>query len=317
MIKTFLMTVLVFTLILGESAGITSYTGNDDPLAGDTFAQEGEQDDELPAGLEGFCEEHPGETVRDRSTDTEYNCAELFPTFEVVEEEDEGFEIVDDDSSSTAGDWEIVDINLDDDPIVESWLSRLDTPAPELWSTFPNVDNPDVPDFEVANSGVEYGMADSPFCERDSTCDLVVPGWHYRLITGDYVFTGGDQFEDRSCTGSERQGCMLLLINVGESTYTWRDQRVDNGFTVMGRYWNGEYLDEAVWALVSHSSANMLNFRTYSSGDRTEILNEGLGSTNAGANCGNIDGCLSVDVLLVVHAEERIIATAATTVGRE
>jgi len=232
---------------------------------------------------------------------------------------------VGDDSSSTAGEWEIVEIDLDGNPIVAAWLDGLLAPAPALWQTAPNIPNPLVEEFRVVScqeldasapadtecvpDGMEWGPEDSPFCERDQTCDIIVSAGHYRLITGDY------EFLDWSCSmGTSRQGCLLLLINVGEETHTFRDQMVDNGFTVFGRYFNGDDLEWGTWGMVSHVSANMLNMRTYSAPG--VILNSGEG-VNAGSNCGNTDGCESVHARIVVHAGNRLIANATTVVERE
>jgi len=209
--------------------------------------------------------------------------------------------------ATTSTGWTINKIDVANDPIVDAWLNRLMDPAPELWQTFPNIPNPLVPDFDVAN-GMEYGMDNAPFCQQDSRCDFVVSAWHYRLITADYSFQG------MTCTSDVTgKGCMLLLINVGDTSYTWRNQMADNGFTVTGRYWNGDQLDEGVWGLVSHASANMLGMPTMA--HPGEVLNSGQPG-NAGANCGTPYACNSVEVTIVIHAGDRILAVATTTVSR-
>ncbi|KKS76999.1 MAG: Myb-like protein U [Candidatus Woesebacteria bacterium GW2011_GWC1_42_9] len=206
--------------------------------------------------------------------------------------------------------WDVQEIHLEDDPIVEEWIRRLRIPEPDLWQTFPNVENSLVPEFESAN-GLEYAEDDSPFCEQDQRCDIVVPAQHYRLITGDY------EFEGMTCsTTVNGQGCMLLLVNVMDQTYTWRDERVDNGFTVMGRYWNGNELDWAVWGIVSHASANMLNMRTFADSETGEILNSGDDGPNAGAGCGRAEGCDSVNIRVIVHAGDRILVILESVVNR-
>ena len=106
---------------------------------------------------------------------------------------------------------------------------------------------------------------------------------------------------------------MLILVNVMDQSYTWRGQDVDNGFTLRGRYFNGDALEWGVWGLVSHGAANMLNLPTES--HPGEVLNAGAPG-NSGANCGNPLGCESVDVTLVVHAGDAIIAVAKTTVTK-
>lgn len=218
---------------------------------------------------------------------------------------------------TTSNGWEINELDLKDDLIVAAWLPKVDKPSPELWSTFPNVANPKVPDFQVAN-GVEYGQDDSPFCEYKQTCDWVVPAWHYRLISGDYKFTSPEfSYSCQNIEGQPRKGCLIVLFNVMNESFTWRNQSVDNGFTVMGRYWNGDALEWAVWGLTSHASANMLNLATMRDPTTGNVLNAGGNSANAGANCGvQPDACGTVDVMVVVHAGDRILATMHTTVSR-
>jgi hypothetical protein len=214
-------------------------------------------------------------------------------------------------ASASQGAWTVQETsNLGStDPIIAGWISRLKNPAPGLWKTFPNIPNPDVSDFRVVNGtqvpdGLEYGEDVSPFCEQDSTCDFQVSALHYRYISGDYNFLG------TSCRGDGKTGCMLVIINEGDS-YTWRDQSVDNGFTVTGRYWNGDALEWAIWGLVSNGSANMLNMPTEA--HPGEALNFGTG-TNAGANCGVPSGCGAVKVQIVVTTGSAIKANLTTTV---
>ena len=114
-----------------------------------------------------------------------------------------------------------------------------------------------------------------------------------------------------------RSSCLIVLFNVMNETYTWRDQSVDNGFTVMGRYWNGDELQWAVWGLTSHASANMLNLATMRDPTTGNVLNAGGNSANAGANCGvQPDACGMVDVVVIVHAGDRILATMHTAVTK-
>ena len=204
---------------------------------------------------------------------------------------------------------------LVDNPIVAGWLGRLKDPAPSLWKYFPNLPNPDVPDFRVVKcadnpekdcvpDGMEYGTYDTPYCWQ-SPCDIPVGAWEYRYITGDY------QFLDQVCKGDMSKGCMLVLINVMDQSYTWRSQYVDNGFTLRGRYFNGDALEWGVWGLVSHGSASMLNMKTYS--HPGELMNNGQPG-NSGANCGIPGGCKSIDVTVIVHAGDAIIAQAKTIV---
>jgi hypothetical protein len=232
-------------------------------------------------------------------------AAELAEAAWPIENSSQQFQMPPVKSTWSQGSWDVIEYDLDDDPIVKGWLKKLKDPAPEVWRTFPNIPNPDVPEFDVA-AGAEYGVANVPYCQQDMRCDLVVPPWHYRLVTGNY------QFLDRTC-GSEGVGCLLLVINVMDKTYTWRDVIVDNGFTVPGRYWDGDKLEWATWGLVSHSSANMLNMPTLASEDK--VLNAG-DPGNAGGNCGNVNGCDTIDATVVVHAGDRVLAIAHTTVTR-
>jgi len=213
--------------------------------------------------------------------------------------------------------WEINELDLKDDPIVAAWLPKVQAPSPLLWPTFPNVSNPKAPGFKVAN-GVEYGQDISPFCEQDQRCDWVVPAWSYRLILGDYKFTSPKfNYSCVNVEGQPRKGCLIVLFNVMNESYIWRNESVDNGFSVTGRYWNGDELQWAVWGLTSYASANMLNFPTMRDPTTGKVLNAGGGSSNAGANCGvQPNACGTVDVVVIVHAGDRILATMHTVVSK-
>jgi hypothetical protein len=210
------------------------------------------------------------------------------------------------------GDWEVYGTDrLEENPVVEGWIKRLEDPAPEKWATFPNIPNPDVPDFRVVNGdevpdGVEYGTYSTPYC-FSHPCDVPVGAWEYRLITGDYDVFGYE------CRGDMQKGCLLLLINVMDQSVTFRDQDVDNGFTLRGRYWNGDSLEWGTWGLVSHASANMLNMPTFAR--EGEVLNAG-DPGNSGANCGTPTGCREVDARVIVVAGDAPIAVLETVVQR-
>lgn len=180
---------------------------------------------------------------------------------------------------------------------MKDWV--IQNPNPRLWSVFPNVTVTDTISGRVypAKDNVEYGMAESIFCQQGKTCDIVVGARHYRLITGDYDIKGID-----TCLSDGRTGCALLIINVGESTVVYRQQMVDAGFTVTGRYWNGDKLDQAIWAVMSHAAYNMLNL----SNDKT----------NMGANCGNPEGCKKVRLTFVVVSGSETLMKGTTTVGQ-
>lgn len=216
-------------------------------------------------------------------------------------------------TDTSHGAWKIQGTDrLKDNPVVAGWLSRLKDPAPQLWKTFPNIPNPDVKEFRVVNGtqvpdGMEYGTYSTPYCWQ-SPCDIPVGAWEYRYISGDYNFLG------QECKGDGTKGCMLVLINVMDKSFTWRNQYVDNGFTFRGRYFNGDTLEWGVWGLVSHGAANMLNMKTISRPG--EVLNSGSPGNSSGANCGNPAGCQTVDITVVVHAGDAVVAIAKATVTR-
>ncbi len=213
------------------------------------------------------------------------------------------------------------------DGAVGKWLAVLENPNPSQWETAANVRNPIRTDFPTADcrqqanargvmeeycqvpQGVEYGEDESPFCENHP-CDLQLSPWHFRLITGDYSFLG------HTCQGNAdaQKGCLLLIINVMDRSVTFRDQDVDNGYTLTGRYWDGDNLQWGTLGLVSHHSAAMLGMKTYA--HPGEPLNAGNAERpdNAGANCGTPNACRSVDAFVVIVSGDRVLATAQTTV---
>lgn len=179
---------------------------------------------------------------------------------------------------------------------MHNWVFQILAPA--VWPNFPNVDNGVYP----ASQGVEYGEDLSAFCQQDQTCDFNVAARHYRLYTGDYSLDGVGACKETE-TG---KGCMLLAVNVGEVTAIFRDQTFDYGFTVTGRYWDGNFLPQAMWAVMSHASANMLNMST--------SLNPG--GTNAGANCSVPGGCSSVEATFVVTSGNEILMIGQSEVSK-
>lgn len=183
--------------------------------------------------------------------------------------------------------------------------------APTLWPEFPDHPNSLVPEFRaVACSdnpdamcvpdGIEYGMAESDYMQ-DDIGDVLVPARHYRLITGDYNLSF-DQCE----AGEDFQGCALGLFNVGEVTSNFEDVKVNNAFTVWGRYWNGDQLPVAIVALLSHAGNNMLNLNS----------NLNPGGTNAGANCSVPSGCERVRLTFVLLSGNEVLAIGRTYVSR-
>lgn len=221
-------------------------------------------------------------------------------------------------NTTNVGSWQVQEMkDLATNPIVGSWINRLKNPAPQLWKTYPNVPNQDVPGFRVVPcqgypdkkcvpDGAEYGTYSWPFCQLD-ICNVIVPAREYVLITGDY------RFLDLSCGPQKGVGCLLLIFNVGDQSYEWKHQAVDAGFAVHGRYWNGDVLEWAAWGLVSNASANMLNMPT--SAHPSEPLNFGNTGSNAGANCSSPAGCNTVDATIVVAAGSNILAVLHTAVN--
>lgn len=197
-------------------------------------------------------------------------------------------------SSFTTGKWNVVTYKGVTDQIA-GWGKDLKDPVLD-WSEFPNVDFPKY-SFKAAD-GVEYGMAESAFCQQGQTCDVNVPAMHYRLITGDYAITGVDECKKAS---DNDPGCGIILINVGGVTAMFRDQHVDYGFTVEGRYWNGDAMPVTIWALSSNTLYNMLNE---------------AGDVNMGANCSVYNGCQSVRISVVIMSGNQILLKATTTVAR-
>lgn len=223
------------------------------------------------------------------------------------------------------GAWTIMESEyIGTDPIVAQWLDRLADPNPSNWETFPNIPNPKDPSFRVVPckdlnpdvtdstklcvpDGLEYGEDESPFGENNPL-DIVIPAGHYRGITGDRSVLSG------TCQLANRIGCAFIGINVGGETVTLRGQSVDNGWTVSGRYWNGDKLEIGLNGLVSHISANMLGMRTYA--HPGEVLNSGNIShpDDAGANCSTLNACNAVDVTVIVFAGNRVLAVMHTIV---
>lgn len=177
---------------------------------------------------------------------------------------------------------------------MKSWTFKDLDPA--LWPVFPNVDNAGYP----AANGVEYGMAESVFCQQDQRCDFEVAARHYRLFTGDYKIDGVGE-----CHTKNGIGCAVAVFNVGDVTAFWASQEMHDGFTVTGRYWNGEVLPHAVWALLSNTVSNMLNLNS--------PLNQN-GGANAGANCSVPGGCVGVDVTFVITSGNQVLVTGHTVI---
>lgn len=185
---------------------------------------------------------------------------------------------------------------------MRGWFEQLKDPDPANWPDYPNEDNPLV-GFEAEN-GLEYGLDERNYCDND-ICDVLVPARGYNLITAEYAINGLE------CHTRNGVGCGIVLFNVGEVTANFEDVMVNNGFSVDGRYWNGDELHQAIWGVVSHVSANMLNYATNGAGDDT--LNR-PDRTNAGANCSVPEGCAGVLWRVVITSGNQILVVAETTV---
>lgn len=180
---------------------------------------------------------------------------------------------------------------------ISGWLNQLAEPAPQLWPDFPNVDNP-AADF-LASNGLEYGLDERNHCPQE-TCDILVAPGEFHLLTADYDLG----FWQCSAT-EDGTGCAVALFNVGEVTASFEDVVVNNGFSLTGRYWNGDELPQAINGLVSHVSANMLNLPT--------SLNP-AGSSNAGGNCSVRTGCEGVLWRVIIISGNEILGVAEMTV---
>lgn len=175
---------------------------------------------------------------------------------------------------------------------------------PENWPNFPNVDNT-TKNFPAAH-GLEYGEDESEFCgARGDGCEVTVPAMHYRMITGDWEIPGVGK-----CIGTkEGIGCALMLVNVGRVTSNWADNVVlNNVFTVAGRYWHGDFLPDAIVALLSHAVNNMTNMESQ--------LNP-RGIVNAGANCSIPEGCAGVRAVFAVTSGNELLILGETTYIRK
>jgi hypothetical protein len=179
---------------------------------------------------------------------------------------------------------------------MRGWFAELKDLAPTSWPEFPNVDNSRV-GFKAAN-GLEYGLDERNYCPQE-TCDVVVAAGEYNLITADY------DFGFIACQAGDGLGCAVMFINVGEVTANFEQVIVDNGFSVTGRYWNGDELEQGIWGGLSHAAANMMNLTT--------SLNP-AGSTNAGANCSLRIGCTGVLTRVVITSGNQVLVVAETTV---
>ncbi len=170
---------------------------------------------------------------------------------------------------------------------------------PTQWPDFPNINNPRVG--FPASHGLEFGEDESEFCgARGDGCEITVPAMHYRLITGDWSIP-----EIGKCTATDDIGCALAIVDVGLVTSNWADDVVlNNVYTISGRYWHGDFLPDAIVALLSHVTWNMTN------GPST--LNP-QGIVNAGANCSVPNACNGVRAVFAVTSGNELLILGETT----
>ncbi len=192
--------------------------------------------------------------------------------------------------------WEVVIFEGATKQMTGDWLEQIEEIQPGAWSEFPNVDNDRV-DFSAGN-GLEYAEDETGYCEQGETCDLVVPPLHYRIVSGDY-----DVGFDACSAENDEAGCAFMAVNVGNVSTGLEDISVDFGFTVWGRYWNGDELGQAIWAGLSHVASNMLN--------RPSPLNPS-GLANAGGNCSSPSGCEKVRLAYYVFSGNELLMAGVT-----
>ena len=187
--------------------------------------------------------------------------------------------------------------------------------APELWPTFPNVPNPLVPEFRVVAcaddptkqcvpDGLEYANQESNFCQQlaGEACRVPVAAESYLYYSGDYNIPGVGSCSENG-TGI---GCMLVIVNVGRVTSDYTGV-FSQGFRLHARYFNGNALDMAIWALTSEGANKMLNLNS-------KLNPQGI--QNAGANCSVPEGCKGVHVQVQFTSGNEPLLNLTTTVNK-
>lgn len=216
-------------------------------------------------------------------------------------------------SGVTTSGWEIkyyegADIDSGDGTTFRSTTEKwnIRDVAPELWPTFPNEPNPLVPEFRVINGdevpdGLENAMDESNFCQQNAneTCRFPVAPEHYMSFTGDYKWN--DFACEEAGTGI---GCHIVFVNVGKVSCDLTAY-FGQGFRLHARYWNGDKLDMAMWALTSFTANTMLNLPS-------ELNPDSI--ANAGGNCSNPEACIGVDHTIVFLSGNEILMSLHTVV---
>ena len=202
------------------------------------------------------------------------------------------------------------------------WFQRLKAPDPVNWKTWPNVPNPDVPSFRVepckndpskpcVPDGMYYGLDERNYFQTGRGA-VIVPSRGFNDITGDY------DFGFINCSAAEtKRGCAVLLVNVGEVSTVFEDMHVNHGFSVDGKYFNGDTLEVGIWGVTSHTTAAMLNMPVVADAINKLVLNAGGSDTNAGANCSVAAGCRGVLWRVVILSGNQVLAVAETTFDKQ
>lgn len=137
--------------------------------------------------------------------------------------------------------------------------------------------------FVAAQHGMTIPSGDHTYGEQDNYLNIYSAARSIRYISADYnVPALGVE-----CHQQNGVGCLLLIVNSGNTAVTFEDQTVYNGFSFEGEYFHGDYVGDAVWGLSSYGVLHMLNLE---------------GGTNPGSNCAFVDGCNGVLVTVVGHS---------------
>jgi len=157
---------------------------------------------------------------------------------------------------------------------------------PQVWvNNVPNADNA-AANFVVARDGMEVAPGDMTYGEQDNYLNVYSAGGSIRYISADYNLPALGV----ECHAQAGIGCLLLIVNTGNTAVTFEDQVVQNGFSFEGVIFNQERTGTTVWAVASYGVARMMNMG-------------GVSSVNQGSNCSITDGCVNgVMVRVVGHS---------------
>jgi hypothetical protein len=217
------------------------------------------------------------------------------------------------------GNWEVTYYQGVTDQM-RGWFYRLRNPSPELWPVFPNQPNPAITDNNLwrvvydkdgnpqTPDGLYYGLDESVFMQQNEFGQFPVQARGYRLITGDYIIPGIDECQAETA----QAGCAYAQFNVGEVTADMRGW-VRQGFTVEGRYFNGDALEIGMWGLSSATSASMLNMLVYADYPTGKVLDI-PSFTNAGSNCSVPFACERVRFTITITSGNQLLVKATVYV---